>query len=310
MKKLLFCTIALVLALSLAACDFSMIGEMETPSDVEVGGVDAPDNKSESGENSEGAGHPQPSQTEVAIEQTVLLNEAGVKITAKSLSMDEILGPEIKLLIENNSGKDLTVQCRNASVNGYMVDTLMSVDVANGKKANDSITFMSADLEACGITDIADMEFSFHIYTSADWETYLDTDRIRLKTSISDTYTYTYDDRGKVAYNADGIKVIIKGLAEDSSILGPSIVVYIENNTSGAFTVQTRDVSVNGFMIDGIFSCDVMPGKKAVDSITFMDFDIEENGITNIENVELSFHVFHTETWNSIVDTNVVKITF
>ena len=32
------------------------------------------------------------------------------------------------------------------------------------------------------------------------------------------------------------------------SIMGPSLIVYIENNTDKNITVQSQDVSVNGFM--------------------------------------------------------------
>ncbi len=316
MKKLLTLTLAFVLALSLVACGIPTNNEIKEPSNVEVGGTENNDqnggnteNDDENNDNAEN-NHPQPPKTEVTIEQTVLLDEGGVKITAKSLDTDGLFGPEIKLLIENNSGKNLTVQCRNVSVNGYMVETMMSVEIVNGKKVNGSLTFMQSDLKACGITDIADIDLSFNIFTTEEWEDYLDTAQIQLKTSIADTYQYTFDDRGDVAYDANGIKIIIKGLAEDTSIFGPSIVVYIENNTEKAFTVQSRDVSINDFMIETLFSCDVMPGKKAVDTITFIESDLEENEITSIENVELSFHVFDMQSWDDIVNTDVIKITF
>ncbi len=306
MKKALALLLALAMCLSLVACGGSSSSEIKEPANVEVGGEETPPNNS----NSEIVETTQQADPEISIKETVLVDEGGVKITAKSLSVDEIFGAELKLLIENNSGKDLTIQCRNASVNGYMVETMMSVDIVNGKKANDAITFMASDFEACGITSIADMEFSFHMFTTADWETYLDTAQIQLKTSIADTYEYTFDNSGEVAYDVDGIKVVIKGLAEDASIWGPSVVVYIENNTDKAFTVQTRDVSINGFMVDAMFSCNVMPGKKAVDTISFMETELEENEITSIEDIELSFHIFDFESWDTIVDTDVVSMTF
>ncbi len=309
MKKRISFLVVLVWILSLSACVVSTGDGIQTPSNVEVGdsGVSGTDGNRETTEES---GNDQPSYAEATIESVVLLDESGVKITAKSLNMDGIFGPEIKLLIENNAGKDLTVQCRNASVNGYMVDTMMSVDVANGKKANDDLTIMRSDLEICGITDIADLEFSFHIFTTDDYETYLDTEQIQIKTSIADSYSYVFDDHGDMVYDADGIKIVVKGLSGDDSVWGPSLVVYMENRTEKAFTVQCRNVSVNGFMVETIFSCDVMPGKRAVDTITFMNSDLEENEITAIENTELSFHVFDSESWQTIVDTEVVKITF
>ena len=303
MKRIFAFVVAMVLTLSLAACSSSSGGNVEKPSDVSASSAAGGD----SGENKPS----EPAKEEkAAISETILVDEAGVKITAKSLDNDALFGPEVKLLIENDSGKDLTFQCRNASVNGYMIETMMSVDVVNGKKANDEITFMSSDLEMCNISAIADMEFSFHIFTTEDWEEFLDTPQIQLKTSIADAYEYSFDDSGSLAYDGNGIKVVVKGLAEDSSIFGPSIVVYIENSSDKTITVQARDVSINGFMVDTIFSTDVVIGKRAVDDITFLSSELEENDITSIENVELSFHIFDANSWDTIVDTDVITIAF
>ena len=251
-----------------------------------------------------------PEKQEASISETALVEEAGVKITAKSLDNNGFMGPEVKLLIENDSGKDLTFQCRNVSVNGYMADAMMSVDVVTGKKANDSLAFMSSDLELLGISTIADMEFSFHIFTTEGWDDYLDTPQIQLKTSAADTYEYTFDDSVDVLYDENGIRLIVKGLAENSSIFGPSIMVYIENNSDKNITVQTRDVSLNGFMLSPVFSSDVAIGKHAVDAITFLSSELEENDITTIENAELSFHIFDAAGWDTIVDTEPIIITF
>lgn len=300
MKRVLYLAIAVALTVSLAACGGpSSSGEVGRPSDVSTGGADRGEQQSE-----------QPKQQEAAITETVLVDEEGVKITAKSLETDGLFGTEVKLLIENNSGKDLTFQCRNASVNGYMVETMMSVDVVDGKKANDSLTFLRSDLEVCGISTIADMEFSFHIFTSEDWKTYLDTAQIQLQTSAADTYEYAFDDSGDLAYDGNGVKVVIKGLVKDSSVLGPGILVYIENNSEKDITVQTRDVSVNGFMVDAMFSSDVATGKRAVDTITFLKSELEENEIVEIGTVELLFHIFETDGWDTIVDTDIVEMTF
>lgn len=304
MKRALAIILAIVLAMSLVACGDSSGGEIKEPSNVTAGDTIKDTQQGEQEKNES------PQKAEVTISETVLVDESGIKITAKSLEVDKIFGPEIKLLIENNSGKDLTFQCGYAVVNGYMVETMMSVDVVNGKKANDSLTLMESDFEACGIDAIADMEIAFHIFDMADWETYMDTDAIQIKTSIADTFEYTYDDSGDLAYEGNGVKIVVKGLAEDESIFGPSIVVYIENTGDKDVTVQTRDVSINGFMVDAMFSCDVVAGKRAVDTITFMESDLEENEITAIKDVELSFHVFDFDGWDTIVDTDVVNINF
>lgn len=304
MKKAFALLFALILTMSLAACDSSFDGEIKVPSD--VNNVD--DTNDANNEDTQQA--EQPEATEATISETVLVDEAGVKITATKLELKGFMGPEIKLLIENNSGKDLTFQCGYACVNGYMIETMMSVDVVSGKKATDDLTLEASSLEAAGIDSIADIEVAFHIFKTDDWDTYLDTAAIQLRTSIADTFEYTYDDSGHLAYEGNDVKIVVKGLAEDASIFGPSIVVYIENDGDKDITVQVRDVSVNGFMTDSIFSCDIVPGKRAVDTITFSESDLEENGIDTIEDVELSFHIFDSNDWDTIVDTDVVKITF
>lgn len=302
MKKSLTIILAVLLTVSLAACSNSSSENVQKPSDISANNPSSEDTEDTETEDTV--------KQEASISETVLVDEAGVKITAKSLDNNALFGADVKLLIENDSGKDLTFQSRDASVNGYMIETMMSADVVNGKKANDELTFMSSELEVCGIQTIADMEFSFHIFTTADWETYLDTPQIQLKTTMADTYEYTFDDSGDLAYNGNGVKVVVKGLSEDNSIFGPGIIVYIENSNDKKITVQTRDVSINGFMVNPIFSSDITPGKHAVDAITFLTSELDENEISTIETVELSFHIFETDGWDTIVDTDTITITF
>lgn len=247
--------------------------------------------------------------SDVTVAETVLLDEKDIKITATGLE-DGLFGTELKLLIENNSSTNVTVQARKTCVNGFMVDSMLSADVAAGKKANDNLTFTTSGLKDCGIDTIATMEFSFHIFTTEDWEDYLDSDLLSLNTSVADTYTQTYDDSREVFYDQNGIKIIGKGLSTEGSFWGPGLILYIENSSDKDFTVQVRDVSVNGFMIEPTLSQDVLIGKKALTAVTFFDSDLEENGITDISDIEASFHVFDMDSWDTIVDTEPVKINF
>ena len=247
--------------------------------------------------------------TAESLEEQVVLDENGIKITVKGLDKDGLLGPEVKLLIENESGKDVTVQARNVSVNGYMMTTSMSADVVNGKKANDELIIMANSLEKAGISTIADIEFSFHVSETSSFDSLFDSDLIQLKTSAADSYEYTFDDSGDVVYDEGGVKIVVKGLSDSDSIFGPGIIVYAENNSDKNVTVQVRDVSVNGFMTDPIFSADVAVGKHAIDSITFMSNELDENEIDKIKDVELSFHIFN-ELFGESIDTDTVKISF
>lgn len=308
-KSLRIPAIALILSLFAVmafGCSSSITGEVKEPASVSGGGTTSGQT---TGINNSAEETTAPEKKGIAIDEAVLLDEADVKITAKSLDVNGVFGPSIQLLIENNSDKSLTVQARNASVNGYMIETMMSSDVAAGKKANDELTFMGSDIETAGITTIADMEFSFHIFDSESWDTYLDTDLIGKKTSAAEGFTYEYDNSGYGVYDDNGVEIVVKGLSDDS-ILGPSIVVYISNTSEKNVCVQACDVSINGFMVEPIFSSEVVAGKHAIGTITFLSTELEENEITAIEEAELSFYIFDNDSWDGIADTDPITITF
>lgn len=268
--------------------------------------VDSEQNTSEEKNNSENQTPTKASEETVA--EQVLVDEDGILIKATGFEKKGIFGPELKLLIENGTEKDFTVQVRAVSVNGYMVETLFSEDVAAGKKSNSKISFSTNDLKSCGIDKIADMEFSFHIFSLENMETYLDTELIKVETSLADSYIYTFDDSGDEIYNGNGVRIVSKGFSDKDSIFGPSLVVFIENKNDESITVQVRDVSINGYMVDTIFSSEVSAGKHAVDGITAMNSSMDENNIEKIEEIEFSFHIFSTDDWNTIEDTAPIVV--
>lgn len=250
------------------------------------------------------------SKEQELVEEQVLLDQDDIKITLKSLSFDGIFGPSLKILVENNSSKAFTVQIRDSSINDVMVGAMFSCDVASGKKANDSITFMSSDLELAEITTIQNIEFKFHVFDSDTWDGILDSDIISVTTKSDPSYAQSYDDSGVVVVDENGFKIVMKRVSSTDSFWGADVHVYIENNSDVNATIQTRDVSINGFMISPIFSSDVMAGKKAYDTITFFESDLEDNDITIIENMELSFHIFGSDSWDTIFDTDMIEVTF
>lgn len=251
------------------------------------------------------SGEVQPGEESVA--EQVLLDKRGIVIKATGLERDGTFGAELKVLIENSSSTDVTVQARSASVNGYMVGTTFSSKVVAGKQANDAITFLASDLEACGITTIADMEFFFHIFDDS-FITFLDSDTVKVRTSAADTYQYRYDDSGEELHSENGVRIVSKGFSENNSVFGPGLVLFLENTTDKAIIVQVRDVSVNGFMVDTVFSEELAPGKRAIGAVTVLSTALKENNVEKIENMELGFHVFESDGWATIFDTEQIRV--
>jgi len=219
----------------------------------------------------------------VSIEQMVVLDQDGVKVTVTGMDEDNWFGPEVKVLVENDTANAITVQVRNVSINGAMVSSVFSCDVAAGKKANDAISFYSDDLEEIGIRTIQSVEFRLHVFDSQSWDSLLDSDVITIQTNAFGKEEQTFDDSGFLAADKSGIRFVLRGLSDEESLWGRDVDVYLENNTDRDVTIQVRDVSLNGFMMDPIFSCDVCAGKVAYSDMTFDTDKLDENGIQDFQ---------------------------
>ena len=249
------------------------------------------------------------SDEEVTIAETVLYEADGIKVTAKSLA-DGLLGTEVKLLIENDSSKNILITSSSVSANGYMMPTAaLYAEVAAGKKANESLTLMSSELDQCGIETLAEMQFYLQIQDPETWETIKTTDLITLATSATG-YTQPVDDSGDVLYNENGYKVVCKGLKQDI-IWDGTVVFYMENNSSKAVSIYAENVSVNGFMQEvGLWS-DLRPSTKMIDGMSMIDLsDLEITNIDEIKTIEFNLRIVDAETWEDIVTTDAMTLNF
>jgi hypothetical protein len=84
----------------------------------------------------------------------------------------------VLLYIENNTGKNIIVQCDDMSVNGFMVTPYFSCTVYDGKMAIDDITLLSSDLAENDIESVDDIELTFRIVDGDSWMTLFETDVI------------------------------------------------------------------------------------------------------------------------------------
>lgn len=122
-------------------------------------------------------------ETETEPEQVsdmVIYDANGITITYKGIE-EKITGLGIKVLIENNSDKDCMVQDRDFSLNGFMVDTYFSPDIAAGKKINDEISVPKRELENndISIDNIETAEFYLKIIGD-NFENIAESDIIRI----------------------------------------------------------------------------------------------------------------------------------
>ena len=107
----------------------------------------------------------------------------------------------------------------------------------------------------------------------------------------------------KPAYEDENVKITYTGIEESYTT---DVKLTIENKSNKKIIVQARDVSVNGIMTKPIFSCNITPGKKANDSMSF--YNLQDDGIDSIETIELSFHIYDSDSLDKIIDTEAITI--
>lgn len=238
------------------------------------------------------------SSVDVAIEEQVLFEQDGLKVTAIEYVVDSIWGDGIKLLIENNGTSDIGLGCNALIVNDYMITDLFSASVAAGKKDYETLSLSSAGLKAAGVENVGQVEVYFHTFDSNTYMTISNIDCVTIKTSAYELMDTTPNDIGQELYNEDGIKIVGK-YVDEGSFWGTAVLVYIENNSGKNCAVQCDDMSVNGFMVTPFFSSTVYDGKKAIDEITILSSDLEENNISSIEDIELKFKIYDEDFMSS-----------
>ena len=276
---------------------------------------------------------------QATIEETVLVDESGVKITAVELAYTDY-SAELTLLLENNSDRDLSFRCETMayaynSVNGYMIDDgYMNADVAMGKKSFETIDFSANALFVMGMTDIAEIELAFDI-SDNNYDTYLRTGPRQVKTELADTYDYATDtyqeamNSSKLAdivgfsldyfaadtlYEQNGIRLISQTVVTNKDG-EQSLFLEMENTSDEPVTAIASKVYLNGLLVyDSNYESETInPGKRAVMDMS-LSFLLEDSyrtayGIESIGDITFSLTLKDMD-YNTICDAEEINITF
>lgn len=117
------------------------------------------------------------------------------------------------------------------------------------------------------------------------------------------------ESKNDLIMDACGVQVYFIGFSAPESEYkkGYYINLKIVNNGEKEYTVQSRNLSVNGIMADSIFSSSVMPGKTAIDQIWV--YNTEAKGITlPITSAEFNLHLFDSKTYDTAYDSDLIKV--
>ena len=232
----------------------------------------------------------------------LLLNKRGITITATGLVDNGAEGAALNVYIENRSETNVTVQIRDACVNGWMADALFSADVNSWMGIQSSILFPASRLERSGIEAIAVLDFSFHILNQ-DRVTFLDSDTVTVRTPAAGAYRDRFDSLGEELFNENGVRIVSGGFDRDASVFGPGLVLFMENATGRAVTVQAKDVLIDLSAADVIFSEDISAGRRSAAVMVFAGASLEE-----MQEVSFCLRVLDRDQRTVLFDTDPLTI--
>ena len=105
----------------------------------------------------------------------------------------------------------------------------------------------------------------------------------------------------------DECSVTVKSLDPDS-IWGYAVKIGLENKSSDkSYNFSVASASINGVECDPFFYEGVAAGKKSNTEISFSTSDLEENGITEFTDIEITLRVYDSEDWAA---DDIAKETF
>lgn len=300
-KKWMAVILASVMAFSLSACGGSGAASEEKTEET----ADKEETKTE-----------EKKEDKLSIEETVLLDWEGLKITATGIEKKENRDtPWLKLLVENDTSYGVSIEVSSLLVNGcYIQESSFGMNLADipaGKKANEKLYLGSSGVnlnEIAGIGEIGMIDVEFTVRDSS--MDYYDDASILVKSELINLHTSAYDDmdtsamaEGTELYNQNGIRIVTKGLDEYAKDYNYALYLYAENTTDKDIVIDSYDVSVDGFVPDeysgSLNSFRIPAGKCSVEGMVFYydETVTDPAAIKDIKEVQFGLKAYDEANW-------------
>ena len=243
-----------------------------------------------------------------AIEEQILVDESDIKITATGIKNDDYAGVSLKLNIENNSKKDVSINSSYLAVNNFMTYSYLYSEVKAGKKTNEVLSLGSYELKEIGIDNIGLIDLIFTVYDVENYGEIVYTDMLTIQTSDFSKMDDKADkiENAKQVFNKEGISVSFYQATSDD--WGTSLYFLVENTGKQAISIACGDFAINDYMIDTYAGTNVLPGKKAVMQAFIYSDDLIENDIKDITAFAFVIDVYDLKTYDKIVSQEEVTV--
>lgn len=300
-KSLLCLLLALCLLLGMTACSNTTENPPMETTTAAAGSSDQETPKLEDAEDDAQDETEAAVQGTLSLTETVLVDTDDCTIIAKGYQVDSLWGPSIQLYLENKTADTkLMFSIDDASVNGVMCDPFWAEEVPAGKKSNSTVSWSNSTLTDNGIAYLQDLEFSLTVYNAEDYSQDNLVEQICTLSleggSGEAVYMPEFSMPEIVLADEQSVQVVAKDF-DPEGFFGPTLVLYLVNNTDKTLMFSADDVSVNGYVCDPFWATTVAPGKVAFSEVSWSESTLAENGITTFVDIEFTLRIYDSNDW-------------
>ena len=237
------------------------------------------------------------------FEDIIVIDDKQCQIVITGIEPDNIFGYTLKAHFENKStDKTYMFSVVDAAINGVQTDPFFATEVSAEKEANSDISFFDQELLTNGIGDFTDIELVFRVYDSNDWSA----DDVANVTvhiyPLGEEKAAVFSREGQptdiTIVDNDNVSVIVTGYSIDD-IWSYTMHLYLVNKTNMNLTFSADEVSVNGIMADPFWASTIGAGRVSFEAMSWFDSTFEENGITDVEEIEMKLRIYNSDDWSA-----------
>lgn len=232
-----------------------------------------------------------------AEDMTVVDND---QLAIKIRGFDEkLISYNMRVSLENKTDMPLMFTINNVQINGIDVPTLWALEVAPNTQSRSQVVWI--DLEGDGVTgEIQQIGGTFRVYDANDWALPDVTDaEFVFYPQGEEHVTVVEETKGKpVVIDDDRYYISVEDYQNSSLLYCYGMSVNLENRTEDTAVFTVRDVSVNGLPCDPYWATELSAGTKKKDTIGWFADTFEENEITKVEEIQLTFVIIEGGVWN------------
>lgn len=246
------------------------------------------------------------------IQEQVMFDEEGMKITALDITCDESGHRDLKLLFENNSTRDVKVQASHYVINGFTVVNSYSTDVPAGGRTEEDVNILTGTDVQNGILSVGTLQMDLILRDAETREVICEEKSALMETSVVGNMVTEMEDVGTEIFTADGLTVCVSYVQTDGKGLSVAeLYFYFENDTKYDLEVICDPFQLNGRNAEDYYSYTIKAGTKARIPLHITSASLEEAKIKKIdklENIGFSLRFHNEETGEIIAETPVTLL--